>query len=224
MTTSTLESGATCDPPAGFVSSTMSTGWSLSLRSTLPRTSPAPSIAARASSSVRPITDGTVTWSGSEATTRFTALPIATSVPDAGSVAVTVPGSSSLSSSGVTVPTVSPAAWSASVASSCDERRRGFLGLADDVGHADLLGTTVVVTEGEVPDDCRDREDGQRSERERSPRHPPPFGLELLLVAGLVDLLHRRRRGVSVVGRVGAERGWRDELGGRRCVVGGGDR
>src|SRR5262245_30028749 len=85
----------------------------------VPTTRPALVIAVDAEACVRPTTFGTATCGGPDDTTRFTALPVATCVPDTGDWLITDPAATVVLDCCVTVPTTRPALVIAVDAEAC---------------------------------------------------------------------------------------------------------
>ena len=143
--------GATEVPDVGFCDMTDPAGtvdedWVV----TVPTTSPAPVMAVEAADCVRPTTFGTDTDAGPDDTTRFTAVPGATEVPDVGFCDMTDPAGTVDEDWVVTVPTTSPAPVMAVEAADCV--RPTTFGTDTDTGPDETTRFTAVPGATEVPD------------------------------------------------------------------------
>src|SRR5208283_5366703 len=117
---------------------------------TVPTVSPAPVMAVVAAVCVRPTTFGTDTGAGPDDTTRFTADPVATEVPDVGFWDITDPAGTVAEGWVVTVPTTSPAPVMEVVAAACV--RPTTFGTDTGAGPDDTTRFTADPDATEVPD------------------------------------------------------------------------
>src|SRR5262249_2687638 len=117
---------------------------------TVPRTRPAFVIAVVAPAWVRPTTLGTATCAGPDDTTRFTALPTVTWVPETGDWLITEPAGTVVLDCCVTVPTTRPAFVIAVGAAVCV--RPTTFGTATCAGPDDTTRFTALPTVTCVPE------------------------------------------------------------------------